>query len=540
MPIYDALYHESSIKVIAVKHEENAAVMADVYGRLTGEPGVCIVTAGPGATNSVTGVAQAFAVSSPMVHISGAVSESGEAFHGIGDDPRSLQKIFHHVSKWSVRIESVRKIQPVLKRAFEVSLDGRKGPTHVEMPLHIQNAEGELRQLKLVNRQTWPSSKQFSRACTIIAGARRPLIFAGEEVLRHSASDELLVLAETINAPVVVSDYSIDVFPHDHSLYIGYLPGNYDGPYWNPVVRLALQESDLLLLVGAKLTTVETSIVLSASPKNLISVASHPSHSDQTRRMQVELVGDIRQSLRRLCKTVRSVSVQAPEHPLISLLRQHRQAIARAFEQIVSDNREAKPIHPGLVASTVRKIARKEAIVATDVGSHAIWMRDYFHAHEPNTYLEPGNYGSMGFAFPAAVAAKIIKPDRQVIAVTGDGGFLMSLMDLPTVIENDINIALVVMNDSKYGMIWQMQEDQYHGRHLAVDLGQSDFAALARNFGAQGIRVEDPEDLVSAIEEALSSNKATVVDVVTDYRPDYACRQIFKRIPDTRVRNDPY
>jgi acetolactate synthase-1/2/3 large subunit len=206
--------------------------------------------------------------------------------------------------------------------------------------------------------------------------------------------------------------------------------------------------------------------------------------------------------------------------------------ISQALERIISDKVTAAPIHPGLVAATVRRLTDRHAIIATDVGTHAIWVRDYFHAYEPNTYLETGNYGSMGFALPAAIAAKLVRPEQQVVAVTGDGGFLMSLADLPTAVENRLNIVVVVMNDSKYGMIWRMQEEEYRGRHIGVDLAPSNFASLAQSFGATGVRIDDPRDLAPALREALTDDKMTVIDVLTDHRPDYACREIFKHTPN--------
>ena len=531
MPIYDALHDEPSIKTIAVKHEENAAVMADVYGRLTGEPGVCLVTAGPGATNSVTGVAQAFAASSPLVHISGTVSGSDELFHGVGGDPLFLQEMFQRVTKWSDRIESPGRIQSATMKAFGLASAGRKGPIHIEIPLRVQRAECELRQIKPVYPRPKIDRNSLIRAQSVIARAQQYVIFAGEEVLRYSASSELLELAEAIGAPVVVSDSSIDAFPHDHPLFAGYLPGNYDGPYRNPIVQTAVKKADLMLLVGARLEAPETSIILSLGPKKCVNITSERT-SHRVRVPMINVVGNIARSLTTLVELVgSSQQKKRPESSLLQDLAQQKQMISQALERIISDKVTAAPIHPGLVAATVRRLTDRHAIIATDVGTHAIWVRDYFHAYEPNTYLETGNYGSMGFALPAAIAAKLVRPEQQVVAVTGDGGFLMSLADLPTAVENRLNIVVVVMNDSKYGMIWRMQEEEYRGRHIGVDLAPSNFASLAQSFGAAGVRIDDPRDLAPALREALTDDKMTVIDVLTDHRPDYACREIFKHTP---------
>ena len=529
MPVYDALLDEHSIRNVFVKHEENAAVMADVYGRLTGQPGVCLVTAGPGATNTITGVAQAFAASSPLVHLSGTVSEPGD-FHGVGDDPLFLQKVFRPVTKSSARVESAGMIQTVMADAFRLASTGRKGPTHVEIPLRMLDSEAQLK--SKVNRphiQTTITRKDVNGAYRIIRAAKRPVIFAGDQVLRYLAHGELQELAGAIQAPVVVSDNCLDAFPHDDPLFAGSLPGNFDGPYLNPITVSAVKRADLILLIGVDLQNLETRLILSFGAGKCAYIGSQRQHLRGSRRLEASLIGNIKHSLRALIQLVKPDPKGKMNSLFADQLAQQKRIVAEAFERVIADKAGSRPIHPGFVASTVRSASDRNAIITTDIGSHAIWVRDYFKAYEPLTYLETGNYGSMGFALPAAVAAKIVRPDRQVIAVTGDGGLLMAVMELATAVENKANITIVVMNDLKYGMIWHMQNLWHKGRHTGVDLASPDFAAVAQGFGARGIRVEDPSDLPLALKEALSSDNVSLVDVLVDHTPDYPSRTIFKR-----------
>ena len=536
LPIYDALYDEPSIKTILVRHEENAAVMADVYGRLTGRPGVCLVTAGPGATNTVTGVAEAFAVSSPLVHISGTVSAS-DTFHAVGKDPLSLQKIYSQITKSSLRIDSADSLAKTVTEAFDVASTGKKGPVHLEIPLRVQKSR--TRNWRDLNRHTRTVEvfdrnfhEKVRRICSTLEHARQPVIFAGVGVLRDFAFKELLEFAEANQALVVVSNDCVDVFSHNHRLFAGYLSGSYEGLYLNPVVKFVMKQADVLLLIGTDLETSETRSILSLGPRARLYVGCY-SGSDGMGQLGEESVDSIKRTLTSVVQNMSGLRGREIEPNFAFELIQRKQKVADAFDRLVSDSANARPIHPAVVASTIRRTANKNAIVTVDVGSHAVWVSDYFTAYQPLTYFRSGEFGSMGFAVPAAIAAKIVRPDQQVIAITGDGGFAMSLMELATSLENEVKITVVVMNDSKYGIIWQMQRALYRNRHIGVDLMPADFSGVARGFGAEGIRVEDPKDLAPSIGNALKSNKTTVIDVLVDHRPDYACKTLFKRATST-------
>ena len=526
LPIYDALIDQPSIRNVVTRHELNAAVMADVYGRLTGRPGVCLVTAGPGATNSITGVAQAFAASSPLIHISGTVS-SHEAFHAVGDG--QLREIFSHVAKASLRIDSAQRIRSTIADAFTIALTGRKGPVHVEIPLRVQTEK--ISQLKAKRSRNNGRERpivlkhDIDDVVSIIAKSIQPAIFAGPGIVGSSASSELVRFAERIMAPVIVSIDSLDVFPHDHPLFAGYLTGTYEGRYLNPVVNFVLRRADLLLLIGANTTSAEVQTIISLGAKKRVQISSEEGRDEA---FETGLVGDIGAILHSM-----TLIIMPRESPVqvafAHELRCRRGAMSESLSRLVSDHEDAKPIHPGFVAATVRRLSDKNAIITVDVGGHAIWMEDYFRGYMPLTYLRSGDYGSMGFALPAAIAAKIAKPDQQIIAVTGDGGFSMSMMELATAVENNLKMVVIVLNDSKYGVIWQMQRTRHKSRHTGVDLQSSNFAEVAKGLGAEGIRVEDSQELVASVRAAFSNEKVTVLDVVTDHTPDYASSTLFKR-----------
>jgi acetolactate synthase-1/2/3 large subunit len=426
----------------------------------------------------------------------------------------------------------VKMIRTAMAAAFRLASTGRKGPTHVEIPPRVLNSEAQLKSdFSHPHLQAKINRNDINAAHRIIRDAKQPVIFAGDHVLRYLAHSELLELAETIQAPVVVSDNCLDAFPHDHPLFAGSLPANFDGQYLNPIAVSAIKRADLIMLIGAHLQNPETSLILSLGRFKCGYIGPERLHLRGSKRLQVSLIGNIKHYLAALIQLAKSSSQKKMNPSLAEQLAQQKKVVAEAFQSVIADKADSRPIHPGFVASTVRGVSDRNAIITTDVGSHAIWVRDYFKAYEPLTYLETGNYGSMGFALPAAIAAKIVKPDQQVIAITGDGGLLMSVMELTTAVEYKANIMLVVMNDSKYGMIWQAQNLWYEGRHIGVDLVHSDFAAVAQGFGVHGIRVEDPNNLTSALKEGLSSHNVTVVDVLVDHRPDYPSRTIFKRAP---------
>ena len=516
LSIFDALRDCGSIRIVTAKHEEGAAVMADVYGRLVGEPGVCLVTAGPGATNSITGVAQAYNMASPLLHISGTVPADSrfEDIHGL-DDPDFVCKIFQPVTKWSARVPSVSEIPKTMSRAFRVCKAGRKGPVHIDLPRNILEDVGEVEFLyKKEDSKVGLSEEAVREACDMLISAKRPVIYAGRGVLRDFASTKVIELSKLLGAPVIVSLRSLDSIPHTHPLYIGF----YSPRYSHPAALFALQDADILLAVGVRLGTLEATPLKEDHRKEWIHLDVEQYESTAEYNTKLRIVAGIRSTLERLIDILERRGARKREDRFHARIQELKAKFERTVEENLGREFDRKPIHPGVASRELMKVLQGDSILASDVGGHRHWLREVLKIRRPNSLLEPGSWGAMGFALPAAIAAKIVHPDRQVVAVTGDGGLIMSYTELPTMMENKTNITIVVYNDYRWGAIWQLQQMRY-GRSANTEICSPNFAELARSFGAEGIRVEEASELPSAYEEALNSQRPTVVEVITDYLP---------------------
>ena len=522
LKIYDALYSKKEITHITVKYEANAAIMADAQGRLTGEPGICLTIAGPGATNTVTAIAEAYDAASPVLHISGAELGDGRYgyFHGM-DDPDFLRKIFEPVTKWSHRIEKVEDIPRDLSRAFKVARSGRKGPVHIEIPLGVLEAIDLIDpyESQLVPRRD-PPEEVVKELVSLLLKAEMPVIYAGQGVLRDSASDELGKLSELLGAPVITTFYESNVIPHDHPFFAGIVGCRFSREYLeyeasSPAVANLLEEADVLFSVGIRLGTPESELLKEIGSKQIIHLDVEENKFAHEFPIQIEVVSSIKSTLQRLLAALKGKTLKR-KRDVKEEIAEFRRRVKSNLRRIVEEKEKAKPIHPAVAVDKLRKALERDAIVISDIGMCQAWLSDFFEVYTPNSYLDPGSYGSMGFALPAAIAAKVLFPEREVVAVAGDGGFFMSLQEFQTAVENELNIVVIVFNDSKYNSLWHIQKSQYNGRFIAVDMYPANFAKYAETYEVKGIRVEEPSALKQAYEEALSSKTPTIIDVVID------------------------
>ncbi len=519
LPVYDAILHESDIQLILCKIEASISFMADVHGRLTGEPGVCLVTAGPGALNSAGGVAQAMASASPLVHISGAVPPGAgrEAFHGV-DDPDFTRKAFEPITKWSVRVEAIEEIPAVLSRAFHVARSGRPGPVHVEMP-RVTNTSPNMIAAEPAPAPPYaplppafalPEGEELEALRDALRRAERPLIVAGKGVPRRGACLLLAQVAEQLSAPVVQVQDALGALPGDHPFAAGFLS------MWSvsPAARAALREADLILAVGMRQG--------SSTAKRLYEIAGAPIHFASFDGPGEALPGPrtLAADPPALLARLREGAAEAPPErgeAVRRALALAREEERRQMRVLLDRHREDVPLHPGVVADALCQEMAEDAILASDVGNCAVWLRSLVPIRGPFSHLQSGTWNSMGFSLPACIAAKLAFPEREVVGVAGDGALLMTLGEFSTAADAGTPIVMVVLNDAGWGMIAQMQRASF-GRSGGYAYREADLAGTARSLGGEGFRVETPKELRPALRQALSCGRPAVVDVITgDY-----------------------
>jgi acetolactate synthase-1/2/3 large subunit len=516
LEIYDALQDEEQINHILTLHELNAAFMADAHGRLTGKPGVCLITAGPGATNAVTGIAQAYSEASPVVQITGHCDSNRKIwpFHGV-DDWNFLMKIYQPITKWSVQIKRIEDISQILSKAFTIATSGRPGPVHVEIPQDILSSSGIIKKVKVPTHIKSPKpTSAIKRVVEILNSANNPLIAVGKGVLREFCSDEVIKFAELAGIPLITLWWAKSAIPYQHPLCLGY---DLD---WNihPQIKSFIEKTDIILTIG--LDAGERLTNFNEKENKLIHI-----HQDTTINANEEIsllkpkpLIDIATNLQNFIQLLQKEFKPNPEK--MKIVERKVSTIKRKIEKDVNKSIiwGSTPLHPGEISTEIRRVLNDDAIVTLDVANSAIWMNRCFRAQTPNTILTPGRYGSMGFPLPAAIAAKINFPKRQVVAVVGDGAFLMTAMDFHTAIKYNLGIVVIVMNDRQYGVIWQLQNLLYNGRTFATETESPNFAEYARICGGIGIKVRDPKDLRDALEKAINAKSPVIVDIDTEYQ----------------------
>ena len=518
LAITDELVNVPQIRCVVSKHESNAAYMAGMYGYLTGRPGVVLVTAGPGATNSISGVAQAYASSLPMVHISGDVplKTGNESFHG-ADRADFLHRMFSDITKWSVRIERPADIPGVLSRAFALAVSGRPGPVHVDIPLDIVRATDQdipPYEISAATTHT-PPQELVDKARAALRTARLPLLIAGRGVMTHTAGTELQALAESLGAPVICTEYAQGAIDQDHPLFVGSISE------WtpNPMANELLAEADFVLAVGMRSKTLLTDILVEHGPAaTILAALDEPGTLLPVPGLAAVVPADTRLFLSRILEHKDVFSGSADSAREARIVR-HRQAYKKGLEMHMAECTQATPLHFGHVCTELSRHVEKDVIITTGVGHHNIWAREIFPIRNRESFVQEASWGAMGSELGAGIAAKLVYPDRQVMVITGDGSLLMTISDMVTAVETGANILIVVLNDSRYGIISTMQHE-FYDRSSGDKIGAIDFARIAEGYGAVGIRVEAPQDLPGAVARALESStrSAVLLDVVCDSR----------------------
>jgi acetolactate synthase-1/2/3 large subunit len=513
LPVYDALCHHQKIRHILARHEQCAAHAADGYARASGRPGVCFATSGPGATNLVTGIANAYMDSSPVIAVTGQVPSSGtNTNYLIGRDAfqeADIIGITTPITKYNHQIDTAAEIPQAVNAAFYIATTGRPGPVLLDFPKNVQTETAEVEfngkiELRGYKPPSNPHPLQVRKAVELLAEAERPVILAGGGVITANATDELLTVAELLLTPVATTFMGKGCFPEIHPLSLGSI-----GMHGNPLANKLLLEADVLLAVGTRFADRSTGNVDTFCPEaKKIHIDIDAAEIGKNIEVDIPIVADSKKALTAIYERLMQQVKKRADSPWLQRVKEARQLLNPP------ENGEAKELKPKPLLQTLRKLLPEDAIVTTEVGQNQMWAALYFNALKPRTFISSGGLGTMGFGFPAAIGAKAACPQRQVVDVAGDGSFIMTEQELACSIIEDIPVTVIVLNNGVLGMVAQWQRMFYKKRYMAVKLGTSpDFVKLAEAYGAQGFRVQSIPEFEKAVKEALKSKVTTVIDV---------------------------
>ena len=499
LDMMDALL-DSSIKFITVRHEQGAAFMADVYGRLTGKAGVCLATLGPGATNLITGFADANMDHAPIVAIAGQAST--HRLHKESHQVLDLQLMFQPISKYSSRLLTPNIIAEVVRKAFKVAQTEKYGGSFIEFPENIAEMDVEAEPLPVKHAHApEPARERIDAAAEVISNAKNPIILAGNGVIRSKAWKQLADFAEELRIPVANTFMAKGVVPFKHPMALGSA-----GLQANDYVSCGFSRADVIICIGYDLVEYHPYLWHPSKDRQIIHIDSSPAEVDAYYNVSIGVVGDIKHSLNRIS------DIASPHTG--SAMRGLRDALIEDMNQHKDD--PSIPVKPQKIIWDLRTEMELEGVAISDVGAHKMWMSRMFRCEYPNTCIISNGFASMGIAVPGAIAAKLVYPDRQVVAVTGDAGFLMNVQEIETAVRLKTNIVVLVWNDSAYGLIEWKQMNQF-GRKSNIDFDNPDFVKLADSFGAKGYRVDKDNPLSEVLKAALHDDSVSIIDCPVDY-----------------------
>ncbi|MFH0942163.1 MAG: biosynthetic-type acetolactate synthase large subunit [Chloroflexota bacterium] len=500
LPLYDVLPQYAGLRHILVRHEQGAAHAADGYARATGKVGVCVATSGPGATNLVTGIANACLDSVPMVAITGQVARpfiGKDAFQEV-----DITGITLPITKYNYQVHDAGKIAATVKEAFYLAGTGRPGPVLIDIPRDVLAEPAEFH---YPAEHTLPSYRptlqghpaQVRKAAKLINEARQPVILAGRGVQISGAYEELKELAETAQIPVITTLLGIGCFPGSHVLSYGW-PGMHGMAYAN----LAINDTDLLIAAGMRFDDRVTGKVSAFAPKaRVIHIDIDPAEIGKNVRVDVPIVGDIGTVLRALNKQVASA-----QH--LDWLKQ----LDAWRSQYPNEVRDSSSLIPQYVVRQIYEVTGGEAIITTGVGQNQMWAAQHYIFDKPNTLITSGGLGTMGFGLPAALGAKVGCPDSTVWCIDGDGSLQMTLHELATLVQDGVAVKIAVLNNGYLGMVRQWQELFYRKHYVATPLSCPDFVKIAEAYCMPGLRVERREEVAPAIRQAMAHDGPFLID----------------------------
>ena len=505
LPIYDELF-DADIRHILVRHEQAAAHAADGYARATGKTGVCFATSGPGGTNLVTGIATAYMDSVPIVAVTGQVPRSLLGVDAFQE--ADITGITMPITKHNYLIKKAEDIPRVVKEAFYIASTGRPGPVLIDIPKDVTTDLLDFNYPKEVNLRSYKpvvavNIEQLKQAASLVTASEKPVIYAGGGIIISHAAEELLRFAELIKAPVTATLMGKGAFPDAHPLSVG-MPGMHGTKYAN----YAIQESDLIIAVGARFDDRVTGKLESFAPSaKIIHIDIDPAEIKKNVRVDVPVVGD--------AKTVLT--------KLTSLIKQHQPKTSEWLKRINKWKKDF-PLHykkndmikPQYVVECIYELY-PDAIIVTEVGQNQMWAEQYFTYTKPRTFISSGGLGTMGYGFPAAIGAKVGRPDATVIDIAGDGSFQMNSQEIATAVQSEIPVVVAILNNGYLGMVHQWQELFFEERYSSTVIEESvDFVKLAEAYNAVGLRAVKPEEVKPTLKEAVESGKPTIIDFIID------------------------
>ncbi|MBE0448626.1 MAG: biosynthetic-type acetolactate synthase large subunit [Actinobacteria bacterium] len=508
LPIYDALFDNATIRHILVRHEQCAGHAADGYARATGKVGVCLVTSGPGATNLVTALANAWMDSIPMVAITGQV-----ATHVLGTDAfqeADITGITIPVTKHNYLVKDVNQLPVIVRQAFQLAGSGRPGPVLIDIPVDISKAEIDFKYPKNFTipgyKPTYKGhAKQIKEAAKLIVQAEKPVIYAGGGIVKAGAWDELKELAELAQIPVTTTLMGKGVFPDDHPLSLRML-----GMHGTRYANYAIMDSDLILAVGVRFDDRVTGKVSTFAPHaKIIHIDIDPAEIGKNVPVDIPIVGDSKVVLTDLIAAIKKLSTL--------------HADKMGWYELIATWKKKYPLHyhqdgvirPEYVVDKISELSKgRETIVTTGVGQNQMWAAQFYSANKPRSFISSGGLGTMGFGLPAAIGAQIGRPDALVFDIDGDGSIQMVSQDLATVAANKLPIIIAILNNGYLGMVRQWQELFYNRRYSQVDLnvGTPNFVKLADAYGIKGIQVTQVEDVEAVLGQSIESREPVLID----------------------------
>ena len=511
MPIYDALYdYLNEINHYLVRHEQGATHAAQGYARASGKPGVVFATSGPGATNLITGIADAQIDSTPLVCITGQVASpllGTDAFQ-----ETDVVGISMPVTKWNIQVTKAEDIAPAMAKAFYIATSGRPGPVLVDITKDAQFGKTTYVYKKCESiRSYFPYPKineeALNKAAELINQAKRPYILCGHGVLLSGAEKELLALAEKADIPVACTLLGLSAFPAHHKNYVGYLGmhGNY-GP------NVLTNECDVLLAIGMRFDDrVTGNVAKYAKQAKVIHFEIDAAEINKIIPAEVAVLGDAKSALDILLPKIKAIKRSG-------WLQRFKECEQTEYEKIIKQavNPDTEKLRMAEVVSKLHEISKGEALIVTDVGQHQMITSRYFKFNRPNQFITSGGLGTMGFGLPAAIGAKVAKPGMEVCAIIGDGGFQMTLQELGTIMQSEIGVKILILNNNFLGMVRQWQQLFFDRRYSFTEMKNPDFVAIAKAFGIHGKKVTERKDLKAALQEMYQSKKSYLLEVVVE------------------------
>jgi len=499
--VLEAIKH-SSIQFITTRHEQGAAFMADVYGRLTGKPGVCLSTLGPGATNLMTGVADANLDRAPLVAITGQVGT--DRMHIESHQYLDLVAMFAPVTKWNAQIVRPTNTPEIVRKAFKIAQTEKPGAVHIDLPENIAAMPAPGQPLRIDGQEkTYASFQSIEKAAEAISKADNPFILVGNGAIRCDASEALTEFATKLNIPVANTFMGKGVIRYTHPLALWSV-----GLQQRDYISCGFDRADLVICVGYDLIEYSPKKWNPTGNTAIVHIGMTPAEIDSSYIPVAEVVGDISDTLREILRRADRTGKAEP------YALELREDIRNDYLQYAKD--DGFPVKPQKLVYDLRQVMGPEDIVISDVGAHKMWMARHYHCERPNTCIISNGFAAMGIAIPGAIAAKLVHPNRKVVAVTGDGGFMMNNQELETALRIGTPFVTIIFNDGGYGLIeWKQQS--HFGESAFIKFTNPDFVKFAESMGLKGYRVEACSDLIPILKDALSQDIPAIIDCPIDY-----------------------